>query len=163
MDAELRSRLGRLLTYDPSTGVIRWATARGRAAAGDRAGTLDRDGYVVIGIDGRSHFAHRIAWALHYGETPPERVDHKNGNCADNRIDNLRAASPKTNAENQRRAHRTNKSGYMGVHWSCPAKKWVAKISINNRSVHIGVFDDPKAAHEAYVASKRAMHAGCVM
>jgi len=52
---------------------------------------------------------------LHHGYMPPE-VDHINGDRADNRIENIRAANRSENQCN-RFALANNTSGYPGVSW----------------------------------------------
>lgn len=45
---------------------------------------------------------------------------------------------------------RNNKSGYRGVYWHLRSIKWVARIKVDGRQVHLGCFDDPVEAARAY-------------
>lgn len=105
--------------------------------------------------------AHRLAWLYVHGEWPSKHLDHLNGNRTDNRIENLRQVSVAENAENTRRPHRDNKSGYLGV---CKKRgKWLAVIQIKGKYTRIGLFDTPEMAHEAYLAEKRKHHKACTI
>jgi hypothetical protein len=44
----------------------------------------------------------------------------------------------------------TNTSGYIGVCWNKRDNKWVAGIGIDGKRKHIGYFNDPEDASEAY-------------
>jgi hypothetical protein len=41
-------------------------------------------------------------------------------------------------------------SGYRGVSWHKRVKKWAAKKAFGKVQIHLGYFDDPKKAHEAW-------------
>jgi hypothetical protein len=69
--------------------------------AGDPAGS-SRGGYTYIRIDRKRYAAHRLAWLYVYGTFPPRLLDHINGCPGDNRIGNLREATPHQNAGNTR-------------------------------------------------------------
>ena len=51
--------------------------------------------------------------------------------------------------------HRSNTSGYTGVSWNKRHKKWVAQISSKGKYKHLGYFDDPKEAAEAYKKARK--------
>jgi hypothetical protein len=158
------SRLREVLIYSPVTGRLWWKLrTSNRVKLGALAGAPHKGGYIQIMIDGENWLAHRLAWLHFYGEFPEFTVDHKNGSRIDNRISNLRDVELGINVQNIRRPHTTNRSGFLGVSWSKHQRKWVAQISIENRTVPLGAFENREAAHAAYLTAKRANHAGCTI
>lgn len=118
--------------------------------AGMKAGTLRRDGYIGIFIDGTYKFAHRIIWEMHNGEIPPGLViDHINGIRNDNRLENLRLCTFQENHYN-RKPRSDNKSGFRGVSWHRQKRKWVAQITIEGKNKFLGFFVNPEDAYSAY-------------
>lgn len=75
--------------------------------------------------------------------------DHIFGDRLDNRRSMLRLAVGGENNHNSRLGS-TNKSGYKGVYRHSKINKWVAQISVNNKSIYLGIFDTPEDAHKAY-------------
>lgn len=149
-------RLREVLSYDPETGIFTWRVSAGTRAKGKRAGCENDNLYVLIRVDGVSYKAHRLAWQHYYGTAPSTDLDHINGVRSDNRISNLR---PATRGENLRNSpkHRDNKSGFKGVYWSKWAGKWHARIMISYKRIHLGFFDDPREASDAYEAKAREL------
>jgi hypothetical protein len=76
-------------------------------------------------------------------------VDHINGNGLDNRKSNLRICTHQQNCENSRKRKKSF-SKYKGVYWSKNAKKWVAQITIDGKSKHLGYFELEEDAAAAY-------------
>lgn len=154
-------RVTELLRYDGWNGVLTWAANRPRLPlAGVIAGAANGNGYVRVYVDGRPHYAHRLAWMLHYQEQPPALIDHINGDRADNRIRNLRASNKRLNSQNVKRARRDSASGLLGASPSKTGLSWVAQIVVDGRYHRLGTFKTPEAAHAAYIAAKRQLHAG---
>lgn len=113
--------------------------------AGSIAGSFTTSGHRRVSIKGVSVYAHRIVWALIYGEWPETDIDHIDGNPANNRITNLRLATISQNSAN-RPAPRNNKTGFKGV--SCPREngKYVVYVSTKK----IGEFVSIEEAAHAY-------------
>jgi len=153
----LRKRTLELLNYDPETGVFTWKVRRGCRPAGAEAGTLNHNGYIVITIDRKLHYAHRLAFLVSHGYFP-EQVDHINLGRSDNRISNLR---PATNQENQRNRDRrsNNTSGHKGVCWNKHNGKWQAQAQdANGKYKYLGLFTTVESASAAYDAYARNLH-----
>ena len=145
------------LSYDPLTGLFTWIKQLGRAKKGNIAGTINSNGYVQIRLNGKIYLAHRLAWLYVHGEMPVSILDHINMDKKDNRIANLRLATKSQNSQNTL-ISAANTSGYKGVSWSEPAKKWRANIKLNQKSKHLGVFDSKEEAHIAYRKAAQEMH-----
>ncbi|HGL5074088.1 HNH endonuclease [Burkholderia multivorans] len=163
MGALTQERLHQVLAYDPVTGIFVWRqSTSNRAPIGSIAGTMQPNGYLRIAIDGVRMYAHRLAWFYVNGEWPLSDVDHIDGVRTNNAIANLRDVSRSVNMQNQRRARSNNHtSGLLGVTWSARRHRWVAQIKVDGLHKGIGYFDDAESAHQAYLAAKRELHAGC--
>lgn len=147
-----------VLAYDAETGKFF------RADLQRHTGTINVYGYVVISFLGwKAVPAHRLAWLMHYGHWPTVNIDHINGDRSDNRISNLRDVSQSVNMQNLKEAKSNNKSGLLGVSWSKASQKWTARIKIDRRYMHLGLFETKDAAFTAYLAAKRLHQPGCTI
>ena len=156
MEAE---ELAEKLDYDSATGVFTWRWrddveyAWNKRNAGKIAGTPDKDGYIMVRINGRSYKAHRLAWLMSHKELPRDNIDHVNGRRDDNRIMNLRQASQAQNTHNS--SGWRKKDLPKGVQRRCDGKAFVARIMVNGVFRHIGSFqsiEDARAAYESVAA-----------
>lgn len=141
-----------LIDYDPSTGIFIWK--EGPIRRGKRAGSLQPHGYRRIHVGYVRIWEHRLAWAFVHGAYPDGLIDHINGDRSDNRIENLRQATAETNAANSK-TRSDNTSGYKGVSWNRRAQKWQVFIGGSGGRVYLGLFSNPKAAHEAYLMAAK--------
>jgi hypothetical protein len=92
----------------------------------------------------------------------PEKVDHISGERADNRYANLRPATDRMNAQNQRRPHREKRSGLpLGVEGV--GDRYRSQIGTRGKKLHLGTFDTPEAAQCAYIEAKRCIHEGSTL
>jgi hypothetical protein len=145
-------RVNELLSYNPSTGEFTWKVRRPKVRVGAVAGTLNRDGYRQIQIDGEFVYAHRLAWFVEHGEWPRELIDHKGMKAGDNRLAEIRAATKSENGANRPR-QRNNTSGYKGVHQQSAksgSKGWVASITCKGVHHYLGTFATAEEAAAVY-------------
>lgn len=79
------------------------------------------------------------------------RIDHINGDCTDNRRENLRPVTNQQNAWNSKKS-KNNTTGYKGVSIDKrnTKRKYFAQIAIAGKNIHLGCFDNPKEAAKAY-------------
>lgn len=151
-------RLHELLTYDSFTGELRWKIDRGGckgAKAGDLAGTVRKDGYVVISIDSSPCLGQRIAWAMMTGQWPVLIVDHIDLNPSNNRWSNLRLATGVQSIAN-RKTPSTNTSGVRGVRER--NGRFLAQIRINGKAKFLGSYSTMTEAKDAYDTAYKAAH-----
>ena len=156
-DTSFASEVARLLDYNPETGAFVWRVKHGRGLSmkrpGDAAGCACERGYLLIGLHGKVHFAHRLAVLIMTGSLPTEVVDHINGNGMDNRWVNLRCVSHQENHRNTK-IRKNNTSGMMGVAYIAERNRWVARINVNGAGKHLGYFEDVKDAKRARKAAE---------
>lgn len=88
--------------YDPTTGRLTYRVDTPSYTAGTDAGAAYGDGYVKVGIYGRSYPVHRLIWLIVTGEWPVHVIDHINRVRGDNRWENLRDVTAQENARNHR-------------------------------------------------------------
>ncbi len=147
-------RATEIVAYDPETGIFRWKEKTGRRCIiGSICGCESHLGYRVIGINGTSIYAHRLAWFYMTGEVP-SHVDHINMNTRDNSFKNLRAATKALNMMNCG-PRSTNNSGYKGVSWDKKRKKWAARIMMDYKGIHLGRYKNKITAAKAYDAAAK--------
>jgi hypothetical protein len=158
--------LRQLLRYEPETGKLFWRnrspeffTSDGQFLrwnnrhAGAEAFTADTGtGYRHGAVLCQQMTAHRVAWAIHYGEWPHGQIDHINHERSDNRLTNLRNVTPQENAQN-RSSYKNNTSGSTGVHWSAHHRRWRAQIVVQGTRHRLGLF---QTIEDAIAARKTA-------
>jgi hypothetical protein len=82
-------------------------------------------------------------------------VDHIDGNGLNNSRNNLRIATRSQNCANRLNAPSAKTSPYKGVSWKKRNKKWVAQIKVNQRVIHLGLFECAMDAACAYAKAAK--------
>ena len=146
-----------LFLYNPLSGLLtNNITRNNNAKKGAIAGSRDGQGYLLVSLKNTLYKAHRIAWLLSHGSIDATlTIDHIDGVRDNNRLKNLRLVTHQHNNWNVTKA-----AGKwpLGVSWHKNRNKFRASIRANNKTVHIGYFDCPDEAHQAYLAAKKIHH-----
>ncbi len=146
--------LKQVLHYEPATGVFTRRISKSNGVKiGDVAGSVNKvNGYRLIHVNNKNYNASRLAFLYMTGHFPTNEADHESGVRDDDRWENLRDATRSVNCRNNL-IRKDNSSGITGVHWNKSAKKWRARLRINNRPLHLGSFTDK---YDAVVARREA-------
>jgi len=121
--------------------------------AGHLAGSPNKNGRIIVKLNGQSYRAARLIWALHVGHMDFPYIDHIDGNPANDRLFNLRPATPTQNAQN-RSLVSGNSSGVCGVTWHKPSKKWWARITLNGKTRSLGLYADKTNAIQRVIEAR---------
>lgn len=164
------TELREMLDYDPETGLLTWKVRPvhhfksagfcnhwNKTHAGKITNCVDFSGRVIVNIKGRPHYAHRLIWAIVYGEYV-QYIDHIDLNPSNNKLSNLRACTKSQNQHN-RGLSKNNSSGFKGVSWHSQRKKWTARITVNWKNIYLGLYDTQEEAHAAYCKAADELHA----
>lgn len=169
--------LHQLLRYDPEAGKLCWrerpvemfqegkqtaahnaAIWNGKNAGREAFATALPSGHRYASIWRKKLLAHRVIWKMAHG-TDPEIIDHIDGDPANNRLENLRSVTQQANTKNGRLS-KNNTSGANGVRFEGRLGKWVARVSHQRRTIHVGVFDslEDAVAAQREAASRLGFH-----
>jgi hypothetical protein len=168
--------LRKLISYDEKTGDMAWKPrtadmfiskgqrdAHGccqnwnaRYAGQPALANVGRIGYKRGNIFESGYLAHRVAMAMILGNWDFDYVDHIDGNPLNNAAKNLR---PCTNAENIRNSVvKAGSSKYKGVCFHKKNRNWIASITVNYKTTHLGSFDTEEKAAACYDDAAKKMH-----
>lgn len=110
-------------------------------------------GYLHGSIGDKKYLAHRVVYAIHYGNWPIGTIDHIDGNKRNNVPANLRDVSHMDNMKNQR-MRSNNTSGVMGVSFNKDRNNYESHITINGKKKCLGRFASLSEAAEARHAAE---------
>lgn len=112
--------------------------------------------YAYTSIAGKPYLMHRLLTDAQVGMS----IDHIDGNSLNNCLENLRIATQSQNIGNS--VGRPHSSVFKGVfRWERGRKlqPWCARIKVNGKSYHLGMFASEEEAARAYDAAAR-LHFG---
>lgn len=158
--------LAAIIRYDPVEGVLYYKDGVELPAKGGGTRVTGRDepvsvygngrGYSTFWFQKRNVKVHRAAFLLYHGFLPPV-IDHVNGDPADNRIVNIRAATMRQNQYNKRSSN-TSSSQYKGVSWVKTNQRWLAQIQDKGKVTFLGYHVTEQEAHQAYCQRAKEIH-----
>lgn len=145
--------LNSLFTYNPETGDLyrkpllasdgKWYVSDSKRPMRRKHSFRDKT-YYRCNLPGHGNkpqfMVHRIVFKMYHGFDPVE-VDHINGIGTDNRIANLRSVERVANCRNVRMS-KANTTGCVGVHRVKSKDKWVARIEVDGKRIHLGFHEE---------------------
>jgi hypothetical protein len=139
--------LQKLFTYDSSEGHLIWKINRtmGRKTKGKRFGFDEKGGRRKGMINKKTYRESLLIWMFHYGDIPKGMyVDHIDRNPSNNKLDNLRLATPLQNVVNREKQYNAT-SKYTGVYKS-GKDTWAMRCG----GVYYGIFSSEIEAAKKY-------------
>ena len=85
-------------------------------------------------------------------------IDHVNQNSMDNRKANLRGATRAQNLRNRKKFSNSSGSKYKGIYRRKNYRKWLARITFEKKTIHLGCFRDEIEAAKAYDRAAMKYH-----
>lgn len=110
-------------------------------------GWKNSSGYLQTEVAGKAYMVHNIIWEMHNGPIPDGyKVDHKDRNPLNNKIENFRLCTDAQNKINTK-TPKNNTTGYKGV-IATPNGKFQARLGYKGKKLYLGLFDTKEEAAE---------------
>lgn len=123
---------------------------------GKKVGCLTKTGYITTQIKGKNYLVHRIIYKM-FNDVVPNTLDHIDGNRANNKIENLRTATPLQNSYNKKN-YISNKTGIKGVNFNKQCNKYSARCQVNKKQNWLGLFETLDQAEIAVKIFRQQHH-----
>ena len=158
---ELYNIVKNRFNYDEKTGWLIWKNCHYKNKNGTRAGGLIKStGYRTITIDKNNYYEHRIIWLWCNEYDTENQIDHINRIKDDNRICNLREATPSCNMKNIG-LKCNNTTGIIGV-YQLKNGNFSIEINNNNKKINLGTYNTLlEAAKARYKAEVEYNYENC--
>lgn len=139
-DLPSQARLRELFDYDPDGHFVRCVGVNRKAFAGQPVHGAIVNGCLYASVDGQKYLLHRLVFMYHHGYCPP-KVDHFPDRTRTNdRIENLRDATPSEQALNAK-VRSDNTTGITGIYRDYERGKFYARPMREGVRTHLGYFD----------------------
>lgn len=102
------------------------------------AGWKDKSGYRKIEIKGKAYWVHHLVFIMHHGDSVLEKlknglkIDHKDNNKRNNKIENLRLSTSAENARNRK----ANKKRKLPKGISLNGRGFIARLKFEGKLFH---------------------------
>jgi hypothetical protein len=144
-EEKIKLAIDKGITYDATTGKV-------FGVRGNEIINKNKMGYIQIMMyDSKivCLLAHQFIYYLEYGRLV-DNIDHIDGNTSNNKIDNLREISHQKNMFNIKKS--------KGYYFNKTMNKFIAGIKVDYKRKHLGSFDTPEEARQAYLDAKKIYH-----
>lgn len=113
-------------------------------------GHLNKKGYAVFKLLGKTYMAHRVSYEIHVGKIPAGlEIDHKCRTRGCTKPSHLQAVTHAENMQNLSSRNPVSKAGYRGVSYNKRLKKWVAIVRYRGEFYYLGLHSNPEDAAQA--------------
>ena len=116
---------------------------------------VDKDGYLNVTLrknnKGRMFRLHRLVAHAFISDPHGYQINHINEIKDDNRVENIEVVTARENT-----TYSTSKKMTGAYKYNPPdhvSTKWVSRISIEGRQLHLGYYETELEAHEAYLVA----------
>ena len=135
-------------------GYLTWKVSPSKKVkVGSIVGSKCRGAYFGFGYQGKKYTLHRVIWELHNGPIPKGLfIDHINRDKYDNRIENLRLATPTENSTNSTRETTRN------CYWVEHAKAYQVRVQFKGKLYFGGYFKSLKDAQTRAECLRKEYH-----
>lgn len=124
--------------------------------SGKKAGTVAKEKYRRIMVDGNLKYEHQFVFLYHHGYCP-DAIDHIDNNPLNNAIENLREVTLSENQYNSKlRKH--SKTSVKNVFYSQKSKKYRVVIGVDKVKKHCGYYDDLELAELVAIEARDKFH-----
>jgi hypothetical protein len=151
-------RLNEVFSY--REGVLYWKAKPSpmafRIKIGDIADNLKTNGYKSVFLDGKAYPSHRVIYKL-FNDDFDGFIDHIDNNPSNNKIENLRIATPEQNQRNAK-LRKDNTSGVKGVSWDKSKQSWRVRLQVNKKQKIFGDFKDLELAELVALEARDKYH-----
>jgi hypothetical protein len=142
--------------FEYKNGNLFRKTSRGNSKKGSLITRADKRGYISVKLNKKDYGIHRIIYLMFFNKMP-YKVDHIDGNPSNNCIENLRPANSNQNGYNSKLS-KSNTTGFKNVHWNKIKQKWAVRLMVENKSKHIGYFDNLELADLIATEARNKYH-----
>ena len=105
----------------------------------------------------KSYYIHKLVAITFLNHKPcgmKQVINHIDFNKLNNNLNNLEII---TQVENVNKRRIKTSSNYEGVSFHKNSKKWISRITIENKSVYLGIFLTEKEAYDKYLQIKETL------
>jgi hypothetical protein len=142
--------------FEYANGELFYKKSCGAKKAGSKAGAIKPSGRVHIQIDNKMYLLHRIVFAMHNGYMP-EQIDHIDGDCTNNVIENLRPATHTQNTWNAK-VRNDNVCGSKNVSYYPANNSWIVRVQANKKRQYIGSYKSKEEAERIAMKYRTEAH-----
>lgn len=143
--------LEEIFNYDRESGEFKWKVRLSPTGNIGENAFSDDGSSCRTNLFRKSYRTSHLVWMILYSEFPVGRVCFVNNMHNDFRKKNLFIGGM---SECNRKKITTSSSGFKGATYI--RGRWQAQITIDGRNVHLGSFETPEEAHEAYMTEARS-------